>query len=321
MDSLLQNAALSLKVGIEDSQSSDPGRMLSAVRNVNAGILLMMKEKLRQLSPPDSNEVLLKVRTEPVQFEDGEIRYKGIGRRTANVTEIRRSFDALNISVDWRKVDRITKTRNDIEHYYTGENEGRLREFVSDTYIVVRDFLTQHLDIEPAQLLDPSTWKTMLDSADVYEKELENRGILLDQVDWPSNEFRLLAEHFRCVTCYSELLKPNLAITTTFDETKFTCSSCGESNRYQEIVEAGVEEYLYGETYIAMTNGGEMPYEMCPECIRHTFITESEICVSCSYTPKFSNCMVCRAPLSVAEQEYGGLCGYHAYVADREAEE
>jgi len=49
---ILDNAVQSIQIGIEDYRSSDPRRLLSAIRNVQAGILLLCKEQLRRLSPP-----------------------------------------------------------------------------------------------------------------------------------------------------------------------------------------------------------------------------------------------------------------------------
>ena len=72
MDSLLSNAVLSIEIGVEDFRSPDPRRLVSAVRNVQAGILLLCKEKLRRLSPPSSDEVLIKARIVPGLDAAGE---------------------------------------------------------------------------------------------------------------------------------------------------------------------------------------------------------------------------------------------------------
>jgi hypothetical protein len=62
MKTILENAVSSIQIGIEDYQSNDPRRVLSVVRNLSAGVLLLFKEKLRQLSPDGSDEVLIKQR-------------------------------------------------------------------------------------------------------------------------------------------------------------------------------------------------------------------------------------------------------------------
>ncbi|HDS1209226.1 hypothetical protein KE622_08000 [Shewanella algae] len=54
--SLLNNAVESIQIGVEDFESSDARRVLSAVRNISAGILLLYKEKLRRMSPSDNKD-------------------------------------------------------------------------------------------------------------------------------------------------------------------------------------------------------------------------------------------------------------------------
>ncbi|MGH9895381.1 MAG: hypothetical protein ACREA0_26030, partial [bacterium] len=60
MDSLLNNAIASIQIGVKDSESDDPRRIVSSVRNVYAGMLLLFKEKLLRCSPPDSDGVLVR---------------------------------------------------------------------------------------------------------------------------------------------------------------------------------------------------------------------------------------------------------------------
>ena len=59
MNSLLQNAVVSIQLGLEDFASEDERRVISSVRNLYSGVLLLCKEVLRLLSPPDSNDVLI----------------------------------------------------------------------------------------------------------------------------------------------------------------------------------------------------------------------------------------------------------------------
>ena len=57
---LLENAVRSLRVALADFSKDDDERLLSVVRNIHAGILLLCKEKLASLSPDGSDDVLLK---------------------------------------------------------------------------------------------------------------------------------------------------------------------------------------------------------------------------------------------------------------------
>ncbi|HMF63086.1 MAG TPA: hypothetical protein VK608_03280 [Edaphobacter sp.] len=56
---LLENAIQSIRVGVEDYLADSNARLLSAARNIHAGILLLFKEKLYRLSPDDSNSALI----------------------------------------------------------------------------------------------------------------------------------------------------------------------------------------------------------------------------------------------------------------------
>jgi hypothetical protein len=62
---LLSNAISSIRLGVEDYRKGSSDRMLSSVRNLHAGVLLLYKEALRRKSPPDSNDVLVKAQIRP----------------------------------------------------------------------------------------------------------------------------------------------------------------------------------------------------------------------------------------------------------------
>ncbi len=70
---LLTNATSSIRLGVEDYKSGDSDRMLSAVRNIHAGILLLYKEALRRKSPENTNDVLVKAQIRPELNSTGEM--------------------------------------------------------------------------------------------------------------------------------------------------------------------------------------------------------------------------------------------------------
>lgn len=97
--SLLQNAADSIRLGLEDFDSEDDVRLLSAARNLHAGVLLLYKEKLRRLSPAGSNEVLLKKDIRPALDDRGTVIFVGSGKKTVDVQQIKERFKTLNVAV------------------------------------------------------------------------------------------------------------------------------------------------------------------------------------------------------------------------------
>ncbi len=319
MNSLIRNAALSLKMGIEDYQSPAPERALSGVRNITAGVLLLFKEKLRLLSPDGSNEVLLKERIEPVRDGSSAVSFKGVGKNTVTVQQIKERFSSLGISFEWKRVDEIVKLRNDIEHYYSEESHARMRELIANTFLVIRDFLALCLSLEPTEVLDKETWAAIIEVQEVYQKELSECRAETAKVVWPRDELRSVSEYLRCLNCHSELLKPQATgVVNIIAGLIFQCTSCGASNEFQEIIEAGIDEYLGGEASIAAKDGGEPPYERCPSCGLATYFIEADFCAACLYERKHKECMICGAMLSIEEQEFNGLCSYHDYVFDKD---
>ena len=108
MDTLLKNAIISIQLGVEDYKSEDNRRVLSAIRNITAGILLLFKEKLRLLSPKDSDEVLIKQKILPKLNDDGSVVFLGSGKKTVDVQLIKERFGSLSINVDWNRFEEIS---------------------------------------------------------------------------------------------------------------------------------------------------------------------------------------------------------------------
>jgi hypothetical protein len=317
MDTILSNAVASIQIGVEDYKSSDGRRALSAVRNLTAGILLLFKERLRQLSPPGSDEVLIKQTIQPRLATAGGVVFQGSGTKTVDVHEIQERFRALAIVADWKRVMTVIKIRNDIEHYCTSVPMARMKELLSDSFVVVRDFVVSELKLEPVELLGHGTWQELLDVATVYEKELEECRAAVSAVDWQSSHMEQVSEHFRCSHCESELLKPISAEVGTLSELVFRCSSCGLNSDFDDIVEAAVGDRYFAESYIAMTDGGDPPLGTCPECGKETFLYETGECLACAATLRYHECVVCGEALGPEEQQFKGLCSYHHWQNEK----
>lgn len=85
--SMLANAVASIRLGVEDFRDAenDEARALSAIRNLTAGLLLLFKVKLQELSPAGSKEALLKQTVTPVLDTDGNPIWIGTGSKTVDV--------------------------------------------------------------------------------------------------------------------------------------------------------------------------------------------------------------------------------------------
>lgn len=119
--------------------------------------MLLFKEKLRELSPDDSDEVLIKQRIQPELNTAGSVVFKGDGKKTVDVQQIEDRFNSLGIEIDWKRFKKIIAIRNDIEHYCTTESSDRIKELIADSFIVIRNFVSGPLGQEPAELLGEET--------------------------------------------------------------------------------------------------------------------------------------------------------------------
>ena len=79
---ILNNAILSIRSGLEDLAIGTPARNLSAIRNLHAGVVLLLKSRLLELSPAGSDEILLKQKIKPRLDTSGTVEFVGTGKKT-----------------------------------------------------------------------------------------------------------------------------------------------------------------------------------------------------------------------------------------------
>lgn len=317
MNTILTNAVHSIQIGVEDYQSTDPRRTLSAIRNLTAGILLLCKERLRQLSPLDSDEVLIKQKITPSLIAN-KVVFKGKGDKTVDVQQIKERFASLGINADWTKLDAMIKARNNIEHYSTTETHSALRKSMTDAFGFMSVFTATQLDSEPVSLLGQETWQILLENAELYAEELRQCKDSMKLVIWPTDNAKDISDHLTCTNCGSELLKSKNPKQTDFATLSFHCSACGHSPHFEDMAELAVDELYADENHRFIKDGGDSSVSGCYECGRHTFLIASNECVACGAKLSYLECVVCGEALSTDEQGYRGLCGYHHHTATKD---
>ncbi|MGN6828531.1 hypothetical protein [Paucibacter sp. M5-1] len=318
MKTLLDNAISSIQIGVEDHTSSDPRRVLSAVRNISAGVLLLFKERLRQLSPSGSDEVLIKQSIRPSRDKSDNISFVGSGAKTVDVQQIKERFNSLGISTDWGRVNAIIKVRNDVEHYVSAEPESRLKELIADTFIVVRDFVTHELKLEAHELLGDETWSVLLDVSDVYEAQRQTCLAELDRLKWWSPGMARAAAFLRCTHCSSDLVKPDEVGAHLSGMERITCTACSRFMSLEDIIQPALDECFFADQYYSMTKGGDPPLDYCDQCDAVSYIVEDGLCAKCGQKYEFQRCGRCSQPLSGEDQRLGGLCSYCSHLMEKD---
>ncbi len=170
--SIINNAIDSIAIGLEDFNSHDPRRLISSTRNIFAGILLLFKHKLSILSPQNSDEVLIKQRIQP-KINSNNLTWVGSGGKTVDVQEIKKRFASLNIDVDWNRFDKINKYRNEIEHYYSTQSKSSVESLISNSFVIIQNFIVTQLDADPKVLLGRESWEKLVAVNEVHQKEKE----------------------------------------------------------------------------------------------------------------------------------------------------
>lgn len=314
--SILRNAIDSIQVGIEDYENEDERRSVSAVRNIAAGILLLYKEKLCRMSPEHDKELLIRKNIRPVHTESGDLIFEGKGTNTVDVQSIKERFNSLKVKVDWKRFDEINQLRNNLEHYYTSKSPDAVREIVSKSFLLIRDFISNEFAEEPQELIGADSWSVFLDVADVYAVEDIGCKESIRKIDWKYDAVRKALEFLRCPECHSSLIQASCD-DGEYPEVNLTCRSCSYAFCFSDVIETCIDDSLSGEAFIAVKDGGETPYDTCLECDKGTFIYSEGCCVACGYEMEYSHCDRCEQPLSLDEQYHEGMCDYCQYQFEK----
>ena len=288
MHTILYNAIISIQLGVEDfkKSSQDSRRVLSAIRNLYAGVLLLFKEKLAQLSPKDGDKpplyILKKLKVEITQ--DGP-KVKGKGKQTVNIDDIKDRFKSLNIKVNWDRIDKAREIRNNLEHYKLNKSPKYVKEIIWNLLPEIRNFIRNYFKEEPIELLGKETWQSLLEVEEVYQKEWEGYLASLEILVKEKFIRDLIIKKVRCPICSSKLIKPIKAIQGySLEEAHFFCSSCGKKFKLADIEEFLGESY-FSEVYDSVKYSGENPIKICPECGRNAVIYDENenlwVCLAC----------------------------------------
>lgn len=316
---MLANAVASIRLGVEDFQAAenDDARALSAIRNLTAGLLLLFKVKLQELSLIGSKEALLKQTVTPTLDTDGNPIWIGTGSKTVDVQSIIQRLKGLGVDgVDWNRLEALTKLRNDVEHYFSPHPASVLLEAMEASFHLIQQFAPKHLGKSPLQLLGNDLWSFLIKQNAFYTHELRVCREASKAIFWPLPLLKESAEGLRCVSCRSELLKPHVPLVQP-PETSFECTSCCAVTTYQEAVESILVARHYRDLYLTATQGGEPPLERCSSCHHRTYIVDEAFCALCQGDSPELDCVQCGGGLDDSyDVELDRLCVHCRNVAE-----
>lgn len=313
---LLTNAIEAIQVGVEDYKEGSRPRLLAAVRNIYAGLLLIYKEALRRKSPPGSQEVLIKAQ---VRFQEdflGKVVALGVGEKTVNRDEIEKRFSALGITTEWGKVRELQKIRNNIEHYYTTIDAAALQDVIANTFVILRKFIVVELHEDPMLFLDEKAWDEMLQVSKDYQANRRECDEAIESINWGSPTLSKGVRGLRCAECGSHLLLPTPA-NSQWEQVLLKCRFCGNEETAEELIPRAISDGLSYERYLSFTDGNELPYVSCPECSEETYVISEKRCAYCGYEATHT-CDRCGSYIIPEELESSPLCAWCAHVMNKD---
>jgi hypothetical protein len=314
--SILINAVDSIALGLEDYDTSkeDERRIVSCTRNIYAGIILLFKYKLSSISEQGTDEALIKERVNP-KVVGNKILWVGKGKKTVDYQSIKDRFDSLNIKVDWKRIDKINDYRNNVEHYFSTLEHEAVQGLISNSFIIIRDFVTEQLRQDPKELLGSSSWAILVEVNEVYEKEKESCIESLGTLNFLTETILDAFASFSCDECGSDLIYPKELHKNAF-ESEFVCKSCDAHFEYGEIVGDVINDFYQYETYVAMTDGGDSPLADCPFC-GGPYLYKEQICAECGETAEHE-CQMCSNDIPPEELSDDGLCSYCSHIMSKD---
>lgn len=313
MNSLFDNAIQSLQLGVQDYESNDPRRPLSAVRNFFAGTLLLAKEVLVRAAPKADPKEVLAATFKPVPDATGGVDLTP-STRTIDFNEIGQRFTAFGLKIDQAALRDLYRIRNDIEHLFTQANRKTVREAIAKAFPVVVD-LFRLADEDPRAALG-AAWPVMLDVKSVYDRELKECQASFAKVDWQSTS--MSDAEISCPVCQSQLVMQNDPENKHYHDADAQCRSCGTELSAEQVVVTALERHFEYDSYLAATDGGVPGLYKCNECLANAYV-RAEGCVWC-HSSLDNKCARCQTPLTPENVAWdnNSLCSYCDHVMSKD---
>ena len=311
MTELLQNAIVSIQLGIEDYQSNDARRPISAVRNFYAGVLLLGKQCLLNEAPNADPMEVLASKFGPVPGNDGGVVYEPKGHQTIDLTELRGRFKDFDLAWPDGDIGTLQKLRNQLEHFHSDTPKDVIRQAIAACFPLVQGFFAI-LDIDPASTLGDA-WTIMLEEEAFFENQKTEADATFDKLPWPG----LSNTHaWSCPDCASSLIRQVDPDNGEPWNIQGRCIACGKTLTPEETVKLIVEAEYGGEDYVAAKDGGEAVINDCHECFNPTYVVSDEVnkCLLCGDEVD-GKCALCSTGLSVHNRSVNNssLCDYCDY--------
>jgi hypothetical protein len=312
MSEIFENAVTSITLGIEDFETGNDARMLSAARNYYAGLLLLAKECLVCAAPKADAMEIIGAKFKPIPDGDGGVAHVVSGYATVDLSQLQQRFKDFDLPWPDVNIGRLQQFRNNLEHYHLKEPASALGEAIAASFPMIVDFFNI-LEEDPQEYL-ADVWDTIVSERATFEKLRTSCLTSWEGVDWPAPVEKL--DKLSCPTCQSSLVSQADASNTDHDHVNGKCLQCGEEIGHERMMEMVVQVGYEIDAYIMAKEGLRSPYGRCPNCGAEAYVDDGEtsICFACGESVA-GECERCSTTINLDEYnpDYPDLCSYCAH--------
>ncbi|GJL97182.1 MAG: hypothetical protein DHS20C06_09990 [Hyphobacterium sp.] len=302
---------------MEDYQSNDERRPVSAIRNFYSGVLLLGKQCLINAAPEADPMDVLASKYVPESDGNGGAKLAPVGNNTIDLHEMRQRFKKFGIAWPKGDIDALQKLRNSIEHLHSPEPKETLKEAIANGFPIVDGFF-KILGEDPSTTLG-AAWEVMLEEQSFFEQQKAACDATLESLPWGGSLSSI--GQIECSNCGSSLLHQKDPKNSDPTVMKGQCKACGYEFSAERFVELIVEAEHGVDDYIAAKEGLEPTIYTCPECGVFAYANDAEAnrCYFCEHSVS-GECARCFTPLNVSDlsPDNESLCSYCGYVSGKD---
>ncbi|MBH47513.1 MAG: hypothetical protein CME71_05035 [Halobacteriovorax sp.] len=315
---ILQNALDSIELGMDDFELGEHKRIVSAVRNFYAGVLLLGKECLVRSVPGENGMHIISSRYTPFIDEgDSKLKYRPVGTKTIDIEEMKSRFRDFGLKWPESNINNLQRLRNNLEHFHAKESTSQMREIIKECFPIIENFF-EILGLDPSREISDA-WSTMLKEKEFFN-DVQGKCIK----SFASIEFpvELDFSNLKCEICESSLIYQADESNKYLSDVELKCKSCGEDYVAPHGFPRMVVDQLCGaDDYNSVKGSGEGVIFDCNSCGEDTYVSTSDvnICFFCEESVG-GECVRCGDGLGIENQSINNpsSCDYCDHMMSKD---
>jgi hypothetical protein len=301
-EKLFENAIASIELGVLDYESINRKnhRYLSSVRNLYAGIMLLVKYSL------SLKDLSLIYRDLLPKMEGDSVAYVGKGKQTVDHKTAKDRCDALGIKIDWQKLENLHSIRNNVEHKFYDGNNNSIKKAIVDSFVIINSFFEENFKEKASNYFDENIWSIMVYESDLYVK-MQKRSIdsakrisglntiKAISVDLPKD----MLENISCNSCGSDLIcflgEEDISLEGDLNYLDIKSIHCEVCDYLEMDVRSSFQSSLYKIFHQSRDFPDLNPKQLtrCYSCNKISFSVEHLLCFICLNRELKMTCIRC----------------------------